>query len=170
MIALRWSHLLHAFTPDGTPLGTLSAEAWTRQTVPEEERIKRGTTAKRMQCARKPFEEKESCRWLTTADHCNDIKNHTLDTQLMMLADRESDITQVIDYCRSQHDFDWIIRSEGTRVLNKENKAKKSISVHDSLRDTQPLFHRELDIRERHGWGKDSVKHRPGKSDRRART
>lgn len=162
-------HLLHAFTVDGTPLGTLAAEAWTRETVPEQERTKRGSSAKRMQCARKPFEDKESHRWLTTADHCTDIKTHTPNTQLIMLADRESDITEVIDYCRSQEDFDWIIRSEGTRVLNRQNKAETSISVHDYLRKTKPLFDRELDIRERHSWGKDSVKHRPGKADRRGR-
>jgi hypothetical protein len=27
-------HPLHAFTPDGTPLGTLSATAWTREEEP----------------------------------------------------------------------------------------------------------------------------------------
>lgn len=162
-------HLLHAFTAEGTPLGTMFAEAWTREPVPDQERTKRGSSAKRMQCARKPFSEKESYRWLTTADHCADIKTHCPKTQLIMLADRESDITEVIDFCRGQSNFDWIIRSEGSRVLNKQSKAETSISVHEALRKTKPLFARELDIRERHSWGKDSVKHRPGKADRRAR-
>ena len=39
-----------------------------------------------------------------------------------MLADRESDITEVIDLCRAQSDFDWIIRSDGDRVLNKQKQ------------------------------------------------
>ena len=163
-------HLLHAFTTDGTPLGTMSAEAWTREPKTETEKLKRGSSAKRVRCARKPFKEKESYRWLTTAEHCAEIKSHCPQTQLIMLADRESDITQVIDYCRGQYDFDWIIRSEGSRVLNRENKGDTSISVHDSLSKTQPQFEQALDIRERHCWGSQTVKHNPGKAERRART
>lgn len=164
-------HLLHAFTTDGTPLGTIAAEAWAREPKADSEKLKRGSSAKRMQVARKPFEEKETHRWLTTAEHCADIKSHTPDTQLVMLADRESDITEVIDYCRGQSDFDWVIRSEGTRVLNKQNKTEPSVSVHEALRQTKPRFERELEIRERHSWGNGtSLKHRPGKADRRART
>lgn len=164
-------HLLHAFTTDGTPLGTMAAEAWAREPKAESKKFKRGSSARRVQCARTPFEEKETYRWLTTAQHCADIKSHTPDTQLVMLADRESDITEVIDYCRSQADFEWIVRSEGTRVLNKQNKAETSVSVHDALRQTKPCFERELEIRERHSWGNGtSLKHRPSKADRRGRT
>lgn len=163
-------HLLHAFTTDGTPLGTMAAEAWAREPKDQSERLKRGSSAKRIQCARKPFQEKETYRWLKTAEHCSDIKQHTPDTQLIMLADRESDITEVIDYCRGQQNFEWIIRSEGSRVLNKQNKTESSVTVHEALRKTRPLFERELDIRERHSWGNSkTLKHRPGKADRRAR-
>ncbi|MCC9644338.1 IS4 family transposase [Rhodopirellula sp. JC740] len=163
-------HLLHAFTPDGTPLGTLLAEAWAREPKADSERPKRGSSAKRMQVARKPFEEKETYRWLTTAEHCAEIKSSTPDTQLIMLADRESDITEVIDYCRDQNVFDWVIRSEGSRVLNKKRQAETSVSVHDALRETKPLFERELDIRQRHSWGNgSSLKHLPSKADRQAR-
>ena len=131
-------------------LGTLVRRSVdSRSPSRKKKKLKRGSSAKRVQCARKPFEEKESYRWLTTAEHCAEIKSHCPQTQLIMLADRESDITQVIDYCRGQYDFDWIIRSEGSRVLNRENKGDTSISVHDSLSKSQPLFQRELDIRAR---------------------
>ncbi|MCA9171788.1 MAG: IS4 family transposase [Planctomycetales bacterium] len=162
-------HLLHAFTTDGTPLGTLSAEAWTRESVTDKPKAKRGSSAKRMEVARKPFEEKETYRWLQTAEHCQDIKQHCADTQLVMLADRESDITEVIDYCTSQHQFDWVIRADGDRVLNKQNKAETSIRVHDYLSHTKPLYRDSLSIRARLSWGSESVKHRPGKADREAR-
>ena len=164
-------HLLHAFTTDGTPLGTMSAEAWAREVKEESQRLKRGSSAKRVQCARTPFAEKETYRWLTTAEHCSEIKSHSPDTQLIMLADRECDITEVIDYCRCQNNFDWIIRSDGTRILNKQNKSETSVRLHDTLRAKRPLFTRQLDIRERHSWGNsDSLKHRPGKADRRSRS
>jgi len=164
-------HLLHAFTADGTPLGTLYAEAWTRDARDITQSLaKRGSSEKRRLCARKPFEEKESVRWLHTAQQCEALKEHCPKTQFVMLADRESDISQVIDYCTSQDSIDWIIRSEGSRVIHKEDKSAASVTTHDALANTKPLFTRTIDIRQRHSWGSQSVKHRPGKAERRERT
>lgn len=162
-------HLLHTFTTDGTPLGTVSAEAWTREHRSDQPVLKRGSSEKRVQIKNRPFHDKETFRWLTTAQHCADVKSHVPNTQLVMLADRESDITEVIDFCRSQADFDWIIRSDGGRILNKDFKTDPSVAVRESLRNTTTLFTRELEIRERHAWGSATVKHRPGKADRRDR-
>ena len=161
-------HLLHAFTPDGTPLGTLSAEAWTREPKDEKTQAKRGSSEKRVQIARKPFEEKETYRWLQTAEHCEDIKQHCQQTQLVMLADRECDITEVIDYCTTQQNFDWVIRSDIDRVLNKARKQDPSIKVRDQLASTKPLYSHQLSIRSREQWGSQSLKQRPGKADRDA--
>jgi hypothetical protein len=122
-------HLLHAFTTDGTPLGTVSAEAWAREPKSDQPALKRGSSEKRVQIKNRPFQEKETYRWLTTAQHCTDIRSHVPKTQLVMLADRESDITEVIDFCRDQTDFDWIIRSDGGRILNKESKTDSSIAL-----------------------------------------
>ncbi len=162
-------HLLHAFTPDGTPLGTLSAEAWTREPKDEKPKAKRGSSEKRVQIARKPFEEKETVRWLQTAEHCEEIKQHSQQTQLVMLADRECDITEVIDYCTKQQSFDWVIRSDVDRVLNKARKQDTSIKVRDLLGSTKPLYRQQLSIRSREQWGSQSLKQRPGKADRDAR-
>jgi hypothetical protein len=162
-------HLMHGFTLDGTPLGTVSAEAWSREPKPDKP-VQRGSSEKRVQIKRKPFEEKETYRWLTTAEHCREVQSRLPNTQLVMLADRESDITQVIDLCRQQNDFDWIIRSDGDRILNKENTTNPSIPVRESLRQRKPLLTREIDVRGRHSWGSATIKHRPGKADRRQRT
>ena len=51
-------HLLHAFTTDGTPLGTVCAEAWTREPSPAS-RPQRTAGEKRVACARKPIEQKD---------------------------------------------------------------------------------------------------------------
>jgi hypothetical protein len=54
-------HALHAFTPEGTPLGTVWAEALNRiQGVSHAP-----ASAKRYQRKHTPIEEKESLRWLT---------------------------------------------------------------------------------------------------------
>jgi hypothetical protein len=161
--------LLHAYSTDGTPLGTVAAEAWAREPRTDTP-VKRGSSEKRIQIKNKPFEEKETYRWLTTAEHCVEAKSHLPKTQLVMLADRESDITEVIDMCRSQNDFDWVIRSDGDRILNKENKAHPSIPLREALRQCQPLFTRELEVRAREAWGSASLKHHPSRSDRRDRS
>lgn len=163
-------HLLHAFTTDGTPLGTVAAEAWARPPRTEEPTPKRGSSQQRLLIKNRPFEEKETYRWLATSEHCAEVKSQVRKTQLIMLADREADITEVIDFCRLQSEFDWIIRSDASRILNKDSKADPSVAVRAALRQTKPLFHRELDIRERHSWGSATVKHRPGKADRPARS
>lgn len=161
-------HLLHAFTVDGTPLGTFSAEAWTRE-VKSEPGPKRGTTAMRMEIASKPFAEKETFRWLQTAEHCEEIKQSLPETQLVMLADRESDISQVLAYCSEQTEFDWVIRAGSDRVVNKGSSTEPATKVRDQLRDRKPLCRKQLAIRGRESWGGESIKHRPGKADRQAR-
>ena len=58
----RWGallHPLHAFTPDGTPLGTIHALAWTRDQASEP-----CASLSRGQRAAIPIEEKESYRWV----------------------------------------------------------------------------------------------------------
>lgn len=162
-------HLLHAFTSDGTPLGTLSAEAWTREPQDQQSKAKRGSSEKRTQCARKPFEAKETYRWLQTAEHCGEIKEYCGETQLVMLADRECDITEVIDYCSGQSHFDWVIRSDADRVLNKTGKEQASISVREQLSQGKVRYRDRLSIRGRDQWGSKSLKQRPGKADREAR-
>ncbi|MEZ6138858.1 MAG: IS4 family transposase [Pirellulaceae bacterium] len=113
---------------------------------------------------------KSPIRWLQTAQRCSDLKKHCPKTQLVMLADRESDISQVIDYCSGQDSIDWIIRSEGSRVLLNKSKSASSTSVHAALAATKRRFTRTIDVRQRHSWGSATIKHRPGKADRRART
>ncbi|TWT51462.1 Transposase for transposon Tn5 [Rubripirellula amarantea] len=162
-------HLLHAFTPDGTPLGSVAAEAWTREPKSGKPQAKRGSSEKRVQIQRRPFEEKETYRWLTTSQHCAEVKNECPKTQLVMLADRECDITEVLDYCRSQSDFDWVIRIDGSRVLNKEKFRDQTIAIREELAGRKALYQQTLDIRARTAWGSETIKHRPGKADRKSR-
>jgi hypothetical protein len=54
-------HLMHAFTPDGTPLGSLEAIPWAR-----DDDAPGHATKTRAQRAAEPIEEKESYRWLVS--------------------------------------------------------------------------------------------------------
>ena len=57
-------HPLMGFTPDGTPLGTIYAEAWTRNDGPKTPKSQRRDKLKHT-----AIEEKESMRWLETYRH-----------------------------------------------------------------------------------------------------
>src|ERR1700678_1118374 len=54
-------HPLHAFTPDGTPLGTVRATVWTRA---EGEEAISNASRTRAERAATPIEQKESYRWV----------------------------------------------------------------------------------------------------------
>ena len=160
-------HPLMAFTPDGTPLGTLYAEAWAREPRPSG---KRPTTSERQAaCHKKPLEQKESYRWLQTAEQCQAIKSHCPETQLVMVADRECDISEVIDFCNEQDDFDWVIRGDASRVLAKPSKKDDSVRVSDQLRMSKVRFKETLSVRSRVAWGSASLKQHPSQTDRDAR-
>lgn len=109
-------HALHAFTPDGTPLGTIGAVAWTR----EEESQCAGLT--RAERAVMPFEEKESQRWVTTLEQAEQIAQQSPATQCVCVADSESDIYEVFTAGTAAGTrVDWIIRACQDRALLCKN-------------------------------------------------
>lgn len=103
-------HLQHAFTPDGC------------------------------QFARKPFEEKETYRWLKTADHCSEVQSHCPKTQTVMLADRECDITQAIDYCLNHDAYESVVRVDGSRILHKQKSTEPSVELRKMIARTKTRF------------------------------
>ena len=160
-------HPLMAFTSDGTPLGTVYAEAWARED--RTDKPKRSANQRRVACNQKPLSEKETYRWLETAEQCQAIKAHCPATQLIMVADRESDITEVIDYCNSQDDFDWVIRGSVDRILSKSSSREASVKVRDELLRSKTRLEKQMSIRSRVSWGSPSLKHHPSQADRDAR-
>lgn len=101
----RFGELLHplvAFTPNGTPLGTLYAELWTRENGPSKAKDRK----------KLPIEAKESLRWLDTHKHAQEIAKEYPDTKIVAVADSESDIFEVIETDKdSPANFQWIIRA-----------------------------------------------------------
>jgi len=113
-------HLLHGLTPDGTPLGTLWAQAWTREDVPE----KKTSNRKRV-----PFEEKESFRWAEAFEAAREEAEATSQTQFVWVADSEADIYEVLEAgCESAGTLDFVIRACQDRaiLLNEEEQEQKS--------------------------------------------
>jgi len=108
-------HLLHAFTPDGTPLGTVAGEAWTRDDdAPAKDR------------KQTPIEEKESHRWVETLREAQQVARDIPDTQIVCVADSEADIFEVlVEAQAAPRAADWIVRAGYDRALQAET-AKNS--------------------------------------------
>lgn len=121
-------HPLHAFTPDGTPLGTVAAEAWTR----EEETV--CASLSKAERAAKPIEGKESHRWVRTLQQAQVEAEHCPSTQLICVADSEADIYElVVQAMNEPRRCDWIIRACQDRALLDENGEKSTDKLHDAL-------------------------------------
>jgi hypothetical protein len=105
-------HLIHTFTPDGTPLGSIDALPWARDDAP------RDAAKTRAERAAEPIEAKESYRWLMAMRQVRAEAALCPSTRVVFVADSESDIYEVIaEATESPRVADWIIRSCQDRAL-----------------------------------------------------
>ncbi len=145
----RWGaflHPLHAFTPDGTPLGTLHAKTWVRDQTGE------GCASKsRAQRAVTPIEEKESHRWVETFQQAREESQRCPSTQLIALADSESDIYELlVESTTEPRHLDWIIRACQNRALLQENGQETTEKyVREQVRTQPVLFRHTIQVRGR---------------------
>jgi hypothetical protein len=121
-------HALHAFTPDGTPLGTVHAAAWVREAEPVDARLSRA-----QQIAR-PIEEKESYRWVATLQQAREEARCCPATQFICVADSEADLYEVLVQGTAQPGHgDWIVRACQDRARlgeNGENAGENHVRQH----------------------------------------
>ena len=92
-------HSTLAFNLEGTPLGLLDVQSWTRD--PEDH----GKTKHRHEL---PMEQKESARWLRSLEALERIQPQCPKTLLVSVGDREADIYEL---------FVWATRKEGRPAL-----------------------------------------------------
>jgi hypothetical protein len=107
-------HVLHAFTPDGTPLGTVAATAWSR-----------ADEAAKKDRKRTPIEEKESQRWIDAVQQSRQVAQQTPATQVICVADSEADIYELLA-AAAEPGLDWIVRACQDRALLREKTAENS--------------------------------------------
>jgi hypothetical protein len=84
-------HLLHAFTPDGTPLGAVHAAAWTRPATPP----RRQSLTQAERWATLP-EEKENYRWVVALREAPAEAQCQPQTRIVCVADSEADIYELL--------------------------------------------------------------------------
>jgi len=142
-------HVLHSFTPDGTPLGTLEAQVWTREDGPT-----RRQSLSHAERSARPLEEKESYRWVVGLRQARDEAQRQPQTHIICVADSEADIYEVLAEGNSDpRSADWIVRACQDRALLPENPGENEPSSAAYLREQvmgQPvLFTKTIKIRAR---------------------
>lgn len=122
-------HPLLALTAEGIPLGSLRVKCWTREEPSGEVLDRAGKDKRRKQT---PIEEKESQRWVTGVKQAHRVAAEVPDTELIMVADSEADIFELLVEGQSlEGRADWIVRACQDRALRREedteDDAAKSI-------------------------------------------
>ena len=109
-------HLVHAFTPDGTALGTLDAVPWARdEATPSCSKL---SSAKR---AAIPIEEKESHRWIVSLQDVQRTATEFPDTQFVCVADSEADIYELlVEGMKEPPNAAWVVRACHDRTLDSD--------------------------------------------------
>jgi hypothetical protein len=97
-------HLCLALTPSGWNLGLLRAQLY----IKDREQGLKGDHKQR------PIEEKESYRWLQGIEHCGALRPELENTELVYVADRESDIYELYRAAERQN-TKWLIRAAYNR-------------------------------------------------------
>lgn len=137
-------HLMHVFTPDGTPLGTVRATGWTRGDEP----VNAGLT--RAQRAAIPIEDKESYRWVETLRQGHEEARLCPATQFISLADSEADVYEVLAEAQAgPKNSHWIIRACQERALLDENGQPLGTSLREYVLQQPVLFEQEITVRGR---------------------
>lgn len=115
-------HALEAFSPDGTPLGAVSVEFWTRENQAQE----RSPQEKDRQRGQLPIEQKESFRWLAGLRTAREVAQELPQTQLICLADSDADIYDLFVEPRGPHPVDWLIRAFRNRRVETAAEATET--------------------------------------------
>jgi hypothetical protein len=138
-------HVLHGFTPDGTPLGTVFAKAWTRD---EEVGCASLSRADR---AAIPIEEKESYRWVTTLREARQVARACPATQCICVADSEADIYELLlEGTAEPRSVGWIVRACQERALLPENVEETSTRyLPERMLSSPVLFTQTIQVRGR---------------------
>lgn len=132
-------HEMHAFTPEGIPLGTVWSEVLNRT-----DGVAHASAQARHERQRTPIEEKESFRWLTGLRQGRDVAQQLLHTQCVCVADSECDIYECFAEPRGEQAVHWLIRACQDRALQSTAE-----HLRDRLFATPVLYQVELRIRGR---------------------
>ena len=107
-------HLLHAFTPDGTALGTVDGTVWSREDAPPQAAACERSSRRK----HTPIEAKESHRWIEGLRQAGAEAGRAPNTHFVCVADSEADIYEFLAEAQGEPcKLDWIVRACQNRAL-----------------------------------------------------
>jgi hypothetical protein len=107
-------HEMHAFSPEGLPLGTVWADVLNRiEGVSHEASEEKSRKRKQ-----KPIEEKESFRWLSGLREARKVAQEMPEVQCICVADSEADIYELFAEPRGEQPVHWLIRACQDRAIS----------------------------------------------------
>jgi hypothetical protein len=126
-------HDTMAFNLEGTPLGLLNVQCWTR------EKEKFGKRHKRRDL---PIEEKESYKWLKSLEAATEVQKQCPQTMIVSVGDREADIYELFERgINDEQGAKLLIRAEQNRtVLNEQMHLWEYMEQQQPEKRTQELF------------------------------
>ena len=136
------AHMLHAFTADGTPLGTVHAEIINRTQGLSTDSPEVKTAKRKL----KPIEDKESFRWLTAVRQAREISNANPDVECICMGDSESDVYEILAEPRGEiNPLHLIVRAcQDRALLNDEDQ-----TLRKSLMKSELLYEAKVHVRAR---------------------
>lgn len=137
-------HLLHAFTTDGTPLGTIHAQAWTRN-----EQTSGSSSLSRAALKALPLAEKESYRWVQTLAQARQVARACPATTCVCVSDSESDIYELFVAALAEpRQVEWIVRACQNRAVIPANSQDRE-HLREYLLAQKVLFTHSTVVRQR---------------------
>jgi hypothetical protein len=137
-------HPLHAFTPDGTPLGTAWCRFWER----DDEPVPLSAAQKRAARRAAPIEEKESLRWLEGLRQARELAQQLPGVRCVCIADSEADVYELFAEPRGEQPVHWLIRACQDRALKRAPEASSSLLRQRAL-GSPVLFSKKITVRGR---------------------
>ena len=135
-------HLMEAFTVDGTPLGAVWADIWTR----DDKYFSKSQKEKRKRRKALPIEKKESFRWLQGLRQAREVAQQLPEVQVVCVGDSEADIYHLFAEPRGEQPVHWLIRACQERSV--ENAGESRV-IRDGVMASPVLFRKEISVRGR---------------------
>jgi Transposase DNA-binding/Transposase Tn5 dimerisation domain len=153
-------HLMHAFSPEGTPLGSV----WHKIIVRDERPAPDAAPARKSRSQRQsmPIEQKESMRWIEGLAAANALARERAQLRLICVADSEADIYEYLSHIPRQtqeaqgrpntNTAHWIVRACQDRALLEEESADaQPPTVWAACEQAPVLWQKALHVRGRKG-------------------